>query len=282
MEAFGEVTERLRRSTVQVHSGGHGSGSGVIWTSSGVIVTNAHVILGSSPGVSLWDGRRLPARILKHDRARDLAALQIEASDLPVAAHGDSSALRTGELVIAVGNPLGFVGAVSTGVVHKVETVHAGQAWVISDVRLAPGNSGGPLANSRGEVVGINAMVAGGLGFAIPSNSVARFLVAPHTRQPGLGVVVHPAALHGEAGHMGFVVLEVVPGSSAECAALRQGDVLIGTGGIRFRSADDLERALEASASTGSGTLAIQFRRGSSPAIRTAVAQLALVTARAA
>jgi serine protease Do len=275
VEAFGEVTERLRRSTVHVRSGRQGSGSGVIWTSQGVVITNAHVIRGTSPTVELWDGRRLAARVLQHDRARDLAALQIEARELSAAAHRDSAALRPGELVIAVGNPMGFVGAVSTGVIHRVE-----RPWIISDVRLAPGNSGGPLANAKGEVVGINAMVAGGLGFAIPSNSVARFLSATHERQPGLGVVVHPAVLQNEGGQVGFVVLEVVPGSNAECASLYQGDILIGAAGIRFRSQDDLEDALDRAAA--SGTLAIQFRRGASPAIRTAVVQLAQASARAA
>ena len=270
-EAYGEVTERLRRSTVQVRSGSQGSGSGVIWTSQGVVITNAHVIRGSSPVVELWDGRRLAARVLQHDRRRDLAALQIDSGSLPAAAHGDSAALRPGELVIAVGNPMGFVGAVSTGVIHRVE-----RPWIVSDVRLAPGNSGGPLANAKGEVVGINAMVAGGLGLAIPANSVARFLAAGHERQPGLGVVVHPAALDGQ---IGFVVLEVVPGYRAERASIRQGDVLIGAAGSRFRSAEDLERAI---GTATSGTLAIQFRRGASPAIRTAVAQLAHATARAA
>jgi serine protease Do len=271
VEAFGEVTERLRRSTVQVRSGSQGSGSGVIWTAQGVIVTNAHVIRGNSPPVELWDGRRLAARILRHDRALDLAALQIDSGGLPAAVYGDSAALRPGELVIAAGNPMGFVGAVSTGVVHRVE-----RHWVISDVRLAPGNSGGPLANAKGEVVGINAMIAGGLGFAIPANSVARFLAAAHERQAGLGVIVHPAMLDGQ---IGFVVLEVVPGSSAERASLRQGDVLIGAAGTRFHSAEDLGRALAAATS---GTLAIQFRRGASPAIRTAVAQLTHASARAA
>jgi serine protease Do len=280
VEGFGEVTERLRRSTVHVRSGSQGSGSGVIWTAQGVIITNAHVIRGSAPLVELWDGRRMAARILQHDRGRDLAALQIDASGLPAAAHGDSAALRPGELAIAVGNPMGFVGAVSTGVIHRIERIDA-RSWVISDVRLAPGNSGGPLANAKGEVVGINAMVAGGLGFAVPANSVAHFLAAKQEKQPGLlGVAVHPAILQGESGHVGFVVLEVVPGSSAERASLHQGDILIGAGGNLFCSAHDLENALDRA--SASGTVAIQFRRGGSPIIRTAVAQLAHAAARAA
>jgi serine protease Do len=200
--------------------------------------------------------------------------LQIDASSLPAAAHGDSATLRPGEFVIAVGNPLGFVGAVSTGVIHRVE-----RPWVISDVRLAPGNSGGPLANAKGEVVGINSMVAGGLGYAIPSNSVLSFVSTWQQPEPRLGAVVHPTLLREEDGRIGFVVLEVVPGSSAERASLYQGDVLIGAAGYRFRSAEDLENAIR---TAGTGTLAIQFRRGASPAIRTAVAQLTQAGARAA
>jgi serine protease Do len=266
-EAFGEVTERLRRATVLVQSGRRGSGSGVIWSAGGLIVTNAHVVRASSPVVHLWDGRRLPARILQNDPARDLATLQISADGLPAAPHGDSSALRPGELVIAAGNPLGFVGAVSTGVIHRVD-----RHWVMSDVRLAPGNSGGPLANARGEVVGINTMIAGGLGLAIPSNAV------DGEDQTVLGITVHPADLPGEAGYIGFVVLEVVSGSSADGASLRQGDVLVGADGVRFRDIGDLQRSIAAAR----GTLAIQFRRGSSSTTRTAVAQMAKQAARAA
>ena len=258
--AFGDVSERLRRSTVQVQSGQRGSGSGVIWNTSGLIVTNAHVVRNSSPVVHLWDGRRFPARIIVHDRARDLAKLQLAADRLPAAVHGDSSALRPGELVIAAGNPLGFVGAVSTGVIHRVE-----RDWVVSDVRLAPGNSGGPLANAKGEVIGINTMIAGGLGLAIPSNAVM------HGQRAVLGLTLHPVAA-------GFIVLEVIPGSSADCASLRQGDILIGAEGSRFRSLYDLEEAI----ANARGTLAIQFLRGASAAVRTAVAQLNQASARAA
>ena len=269
--AFGEVTERLRRSTVQLRSGAQGSGSGVIWTAQGTIVTNAHVLRGGALQVELWDGRKVPARVLQQDRRRDLATLRIEGADLPAAIHGDSAALRPGELVIAVGNPLGFTGAVSTGVVHRVS-----HGWVVTDVRLAPGNSGGPLANARGEVVGINAMISGGLGFAVPSNSVAPLLAEAERNGVGLGVVVHAAALDGQVG---FVVLEVTPGSGAELASLYQGDVLVGAGGHRFRSVDDLARAIR---ENQGGALPIQFRRGASATVRTAVVQLKAAAARAA
>src|SRR5437016_14642955 len=106
---FGEIAEQLRRSTVLVHACTRGNGSGVIWSADGVIVTNAHVARGS-PSVQLWDGREFDASIALRDPRRDLAELRIEAANLPAASAADSSQLRPGELTIAIGNPLGFVG----------------------------------------------------------------------------------------------------------------------------------------------------------------------------
>jgi serine protease Do len=268
-EAFGEVVERLRRSTVQVTARRRGGGSGVIWSRDGRIVTNAHVVEGSAGGVEvqLWDGRRLPGKIAARDRRRDLAVVQVDASGLPSAAPGDSMALRTGELVIAVGNPFGFIGAASTGVVHR-----AGQDWVISQLRLAPGNSGGPLANARGEVVGINTMIAGGLAFAVPSRAVERILNREPDAPIGLGVVVRPI-------RTGLIVLEVVPDSPAERASLLQGDVLVGAGGRRLQSADDLGVAIHASRG---GILELQFHRAGSGNVRTVAVRILPASARAA
>src|SRR5579864_5969612 len=173
-DSLGEVIERLRRSTVQVRAGGSGCGSGVVWRAEGQVVTNAHVLSESRTGpkerpearlgIELWTGRKVAARVLKSDRRRDLALLQIDSEALSIAAQGDSDALRPGELVIAVGSPFGFTGAVSTGVIHSVGPLRGfrERPWVASDVRLAPGNSGGPLANARGEIIGINTMIAGG------------------------------------------------------------------------------------------------------------------------
>jgi len=291
--AFGEVTERLRRSTVQVHASRVGSGSSVIWNADGQIVTNAHVLRDGPTQVELWNGRRVTAHVLRLDRRLDIALLQVQADDLLVAAHGDSDALRPGELVIAVGNPFGFVGAVSTGVIHSVGRL------IVSDVKLAPncrsssakrgqtapsrsrlskpfraatvrersdanfcnlvlapGNSGGPLANARGEVVGINTMIAGGLACAIASNCVAQFLSRAH-----LGVTVRPM-------HLGLMVLDITPQSPADRASLRAGDVL-----VSFQSLKDLEDALS---STREGRLEIEFRRGASTRVRRVVAQVGL------
>jgi serine protease Do len=284
---FGEVVEKLRRSTVQVRAHRNGSGSGVIWSQDGQIVTNAHVVEGAgSPGVievELWDGRCVSGRIVKRDRRRDVAALRVEASGLPAATPGDSSALRVGELVIAVGNPFGFTGAASTGVVHGFEN----RSWVVSQLRLAPGNSGGPLANAHGEVVGINTMIAGGLAFAIPSRSVADFLGAPGQAQSGaqggtqsgLGVVVRPVPLDGLGGQLGLIVLEVIPDSPADRASLLQGDILVGAGGKGFQSIQDLETAIHASRE---GILELQFRRGGSEKIRTVATRMTPGSVRAA
>ncbi len=171
------VTGRLRRITVQVHGARAGMGSGVIWAPDGLIVTNAHVAQDRRVGVVLSDGGSLEARLLAWDPERDLAALAIDAQGLPAADVGDSAALRVGELVVAVGNPLGLAGAVTAGVIHAIGPRRsAGPSFIQADLRLAPGNSGGPLANAHGRVIGINARVAGGLALAVPSSLVARFL----------------------------------------------------------------------------------------------------------
>lgn len=289
----GEVVERLRRSTVQVRGKTEGCGSGVIWSSEGRIVTNAHVVQGAGDSaqmsVEVWDGRVFPARVASRDRRRDLAVLEVQAAGsvmgLAAAAAGDSSELRVGEMVIAVGNPLGFTGAASTGVVHsmpgsgfRLPGLGRGE-WVISQLRLAPGNSGGPLANARGEVVGINTMIAGGLAFAIPSRVVKEFLAGENDSAEGLGVVVRPVPVGTFGRQMGLIVLEVLAGSAAERASILQGDVLVGANGKRFQSVEDLGNAIEASRG---GTLELQFRRGASDAVRNVVARMAPASPKAA
>ena len=179
MRGFGEIAEALRRSTVQVLHPNGGQGSGVIWSPQGLIVTNAHVARRSgSAEIELWDGRRFAARTLLTDPWRDLAILRVMAGDLPAARIADSDAVRPGELVIAVGNPLGFAGAASTGAIHSVGAIRGmgRQRWIRAGVQLAPGNSGGPLANARGEVVGINTAIVHGLGIAAPSNGAAELV----------------------------------------------------------------------------------------------------------
>ena len=244
------VAERLRRSTVQVHGHGPEGGSGVIWSSDGLIITNAHVARGHLAGIRLPDGMRLPAEVVWRDPQRDLAALRVKARQLEAAEIGDSRVLRPGELVLAVGNPFGLVGAVSTGIVHSVgpvsflERAPYGRHWVQADVRLAPGNSGGPLANARGRVIGINSMIAGGLALAVPSHEVTS-LLGERPERPRLGITTQPVTLSlGYRQVLGMLVVEVTPGSAAEGGGLELGDVLLKADGRFFQVPGDLAEAI--------------------------------------
>lgn len=275
ISGFGEIAEQLRRSTVLIHSGGRGSGSGVIWSSDGTLITNAHVVRTTRPTVELWDGREFQAAVQSRDSLRDLAQLRIDAKDLPAASAADSSQLRPGELAIAIGNPMGFVGALATGVIHGVGPLRGlgSQSWVQAEVRLAPGNSGGPLADAGGRVVGINTMVAGRLALAIPSNTVRDFLsAAPNDGR--LGVTLHPAFIPNPSNRgkaFALVVLKVEPESPAALASLLPGDILLGIEEKRFASLEDLSRALQGN---GPRVLRLEFLRGDYQRIRRVTVQL--------
>jgi serine protease Do len=261
ISGFGEIAEHLRRSTVLIHAGSRGNGSGVIWTSDGIIVTNAHVTRSSALRVQLWDGRELSAEITSRDPRRDLALLHICVEDLPAARPADSSQVRPGELAIAIGNPMGFVGALTTGVIHAVGPLRGlgTQSWVQASVRLAPGNSGGPLADAQGRVIGINTMTAGHLALAIPSNAV-RQLLAAGASDGWLGVSVHPVRVPRRGGQrFGLVLLEVEQGSPAAQASLLPGDILLGADDRAFASLEDLAQAIEG---RGSRVLRLEFLRG--------------------
>ena len=212
------VAERLRASTVAVRLGRDGHGSGVIWSAGGDVVTNAHVAGRDRAEVVLSDGRSFPARVAKRDASRDLALLRIAADDLTAAAVRDPADLRAGELLVAVGHPLGVPNAISMGIAHASV---AGGRFVQADLRLWPGNSGGPLADARGRVVGINSMVAGGLALAIPSGDVQRFA---GTATAALGVLL--AGARARDGAPALVVIGIEPGSRAARAGVRVGDVL--------------------------------------------------------
>jgi serine protease Do len=261
ISGLGETAERVRRYTVLVQPGGRGSGSGVVWSSDGLIITNAHVARASRVEIGLWDGREFTAEVSARDPQRDLAALRISVAGLSAATAADSSRVRPGEVAIAVGNPLGFLGAMTMGVVHAVAPLRGlgGRTWVQADVRLAPGNSGGPLADVHGRVFGINTMVAGGLALAIPSNEVSRFLLGD-TGGHWLGVTVTPVRLPrpSETG-VGLVVLGIEPGSPAAMASLLPGDILVGTEEAAFSSVQGLAEALQGNSS---GILRLKFLRG--------------------
>jgi serine protease Do len=177
------LAEALRLVTVAVHAPG-GGGSGVIWATDGMIVTNAHVARSERALVTLCDGREVAARLVARDPRRDLAVLAADVDRLPVATLGDPRTVRPGDIVAALGNPLGIPGALAIGIIHAVEPRGAGvwPRWIRADIRLAPGNSGGPLADARGRVVGINTLIANGLGIAVPATTVSRFLTAAGVR----------------------------------------------------------------------------------------------------
>ena len=270
ISGIGEVAEKLRRSTVVVRSGSHGGGSGVVWSSDGVVVTNAHVVRGNHARVEFWDGREFEATVSSRDVRRDLAALLVPAQNLPAAPVADSSRVRPGEIAIAIGNPLGFVGALTAGTIHAVGPIEAlgAATWVQATLRLAPGNSGGPLADASGNIVGINTMVAGALALAVPSNSVLDFL-SSGAADAWLGVTVAAVRIpsgnrgggrrrDGERG-FGLVLLEVDPAGPAATASLMAGDILLGAEGNRFRSSGDLFRVLQGNAPR---LLHLEFLRG--------------------
>ena len=168
------LAERLRRITAEVADSGASLGSGVLWPP-GCVVTNAHVVRGSRAAVRLVDGRRLEGQVIARDTDADLALLRVLGTGIPAASIGDSAPV--GSLVAAVGHPLGVRGALSVGVVHAVGPIRPdGRSWIQADVRLARGNSGGPLADASGQVIGLNAMVVGPLALAIPMREVARFV----------------------------------------------------------------------------------------------------------
>jgi serine protease Do len=281
VHGFGEIAEQLRRSTVLVSPGGRGNGSGVIWSADGAIVTNAHVARASQTRVQLWDGREFDATMVSRDTRRDLAELHISAANLPAAAAADSSQVRPGELAIAIGNPLGFVGALTTGVIHAVGPLRrfGSEPWVQADVRLAPGNSGGPLADARGRVIGINTMVAGRLALAVPSNAVTSFL-ASDPIDAWLGVTVAPVQVprpSSRAKTFGLVLLEVEPDSPAANASLLPGDILLGTDEKSFASLDDLASSLQGS---GPRLVRLAFLRGNYERFRRVTVQLGAEKAR--
>ena len=196
-----DMVGRAHQSVVQVRARGRGVGAGVIWDEEGLVLTNYHVVAGRGRGakaaVVLSDGRELDAGVVKSSRDLDLALLRVEGApgDLPALRVGDSDALRVGELVYAIGHPWGRLGAVTAGVVSGIGVAGGpggGTRYVQSDVSLAPGNSGGPLLNARGQVVGINAMIFGRLALSIPSNAASEWLAGAQKRRPRLGVGIVP------------------------------------------------------------------------------------------
>lgn len=242
-EATGDLAARIRRSLVAVRSR-DGGGSGTIWRADGLIVTNHHVVPGSSAEVVTWDDRAFTGRVIARDPANDLAAIRVDASDLEPLEAGGAAALRAGNVVFALGNPWGIRGSVTAGIVLSrgaatVENTVPVERAIRADLRLAPGNSGGPMVDSAGRVVGINSMIAGGMAIAIPVEAVVRFLEMGLESKPGyLGIVLQPvdlpeavAASYRLPEPGALMLTEVEPGSPADAAGLLPGDLLLGLEG---------------------------------------------------
>jgi S1-C subfamily serine protease len=256
--------ERGRRGRFSP-DGRMGSGSGFLFTPDGLLLTNSHVVHGSREiVVRLADGRTLDGQIVGDDPDTDLAVVRVDASGLPTVRFADSKKLRIGQVAIAIGNPYGFHHSVTTGVVSalgrslRAQTGRLIDDLIQTDASLNPGNSGGPLASSAGEVIGVNtAMIlpAQGLCFAIGSNT-AQFVASRLLRDGrivrgylGIGgqnvPVPRPLARRlGLAVTSGIQIVSIEPGGPASASALREGDVVIGFGPHPATGIDDLHRLL--------------------------------------
>jgi S1-C subfamily serine protease len=262
------VASALRPSVVSVRvlSGrGEGSGSAIVFTGDGFLLTSAHVVEGASGGgVTSAEGEEAPFDVVGTDRLSDLAVLRTRGGLAEAASLGDADRLQVGQLVVAVGNPLGFAGSVTAGVVSALgrslparegRTVRVIDDVIQTDAALNPGNSGGALADAAARVIGVNTAVAGiGLGLAVPINATTRrilgeLMASGRVRRAWLGVggqtVPLVPSLADKVGRReGLRVVEVVPGSPAAAAGLYVGDVMISAGGVVVRTAQDLQRLM--------------------------------------
>ncbi|CAA9558495.1 MAG: hypothetical protein AVDCRST_MAG73-3487 [uncultured Thermomicrobiales bacterium] len=272
--AAAETVGRVRDSVAVVYQRG-GNGAGVIWRADGQIVTNNHVARHDRMEIVLADGRHFTGIVAARHPDRDLAVVKIAAEGLPAIEVGDSATVRPGQLAFAVGHPLGWRDAITAGIV-----VAAGQAataggprtgdYLQTDVALLPGNSGGPLADAHGRVIGINTMVNGRLSLAIPSLAVERFVSGgPADGQAYLGLngVVVPLRRTDHAA--GFLITEVEDGTPADRAGLIVGDVIVA---VAERSIEDQESLPAAMLRLKPGdAVAIQVLRGGEPRAFTVV-----------
>ena len=177
-----DVAQKARGSLVQIHNGARGAGAGTIWHNQGLIVTNAHVVGHGDLRVTLPDGRSLRARLLASDAVHDIAAITVDASGLPAVELGESRRLRPGNIVLAIGHPWGVFGATTAGTVVGVgpdlpEVGGSPREWIAISLNLRPGNSGGPLVDADGRLVGINTVMTGPhAGMAVPVHVAKEFL----------------------------------------------------------------------------------------------------------
>jgi S1-C subfamily serine protease len=242
-----------------------GAGSGVIIAPDGYILTNSHVVANADRmDVTLTEGLTVSAELVGKDPATDLAVIRVNESGLPYATFGESGALRVGQLAIAIGNPLGFQSTVSTGVISALgRSMRSQDGRLIDEIvqhtaPLNPGNSGGPLVDTHGRIVGINTAIirgAQGLSFSVPADTarwvVTQILTQGRVRRGYLGVVAQRreigprfARFHGLEEGFAVEVADVVSGGPAEAAGLRRGDWLVAIGEVTVTTADDIHRFL--------------------------------------
>jgi serine protease Do len=265
--AVTSVAERLAPSVANLRAARNGGGSAVVITPDGFLLTSAHVVAGGrgKGRASFVDGRELAFTVVGADPLSDLAVLRTDASDLAPAELGDAEALRVGQLVVAIGNPHGFGGSVTAGVVSALgrslptrsgANVRYVDNVIQTDAALNPGNSGGALADGRGRLVGINTAVAGvGLGLAVPINGATRKIVgalmrAGRFRRAYLGIAGGPRPLPPRvASVLGrrecVEIVNVVEGSPAALAGLRPEDLIVAVGETPVERVDDLQRLME-------------------------------------
>jgi S1-C subfamily serine protease len=257
------VQRQTRRGRVQT-----GAGSGVVVTADGFVLTSAHVVGGADAvgSATFVDGRELRFTVAGADPLSDLAIVRADEGDLIAAELGDADELRVGQLVVAIGNPNGFEGSVTAGVVSalgRALPTRAGRGVRVidnviqTDAALNPGNSGGALADGRGRVVGVNTAVAGvGLGLAVPISATTRQIIGAlisdgRVLRAYLGIAGGPRPLPPRAraatgAERGVEVIEVVAGSPAERAGIRVGDLIFELDGQRIESATDMQRLMVA------------------------------------
>ncbi len=255
----------VRRNAARQRNESGGSGSGFLFTPDGMILTNSHVVSGASKvEVHLRDGQSLDGDILGDDPHTDLAVVRVSGSKLPSVQFGTSRGIRVGQLAIAIGNPYGFECTVTAGVVSALgRSMRAYSGRLIDDViqtdaALNPGNSGGPLSNSRGEVIGVNTaiiMAAQGICFATAIDTakvvVTQILRHGRVRRGWLGIAGQNTPLsrrmvryHELEMESGVRIASVEPGSPAEKAGLRDGDVVVSYDGMVVAGIDDVHRLL--------------------------------------
>jgi serine protease Do len=256
---IGAMLEAVQPGVVVVEAEGRGAGAGVIWRSDGAVLTNQHVVAnsGRDTRVRLHDGRTFPAVVTGSNSELDLAMLRVEAGDLPAIPVDDSSLVRVGQPVWAIGHPWGQPWLVTSGIVSAIGSFRLRDSesrapYLRTDLRLRPGNSGGPLVNANGHVIGLNAMILGGdQSLAIPSQAAVAWLAGQPTRRVKLGVGVRPIPIEPALGRSagihqpaGLLVLNVQPDSLAERAALLAGDVLLNVAGTPVTDGAQLLNAL--------------------------------------